>query len=152
MKRIFPSLVICTLLFLQSCYGKASKITASQSSDLLIHQLRVELEEIKHHIHTTVMQMNILTNKMVNTEDILFELKQQDLITQKQALEVNSDRLVQAEKKLEEIVHSNAAQNLAFASLETEVKTHKKSLEQNKHKIQEMEKNLLSFAENPLKK
>ena len=145
-------LLSCSILLLHGCYGKATKISSSQSSDLMIHQLRVELEEIKHHIHTTVMQMNILTNKMVNSEDILFELKQRDLITQKQALENNSQRLTQVEKKLEEILDSEAVQSLAFKSLEEEIKVHSRSLQQNKKKILEIEKNILSFSDEPAKK
>ncbi len=147
---LLPCIVL--LFLLPGCYGKAAKISTSQSSDVMIHQLRAELEEIKHHIRTTVMQMNILTNKMVNSEDILFELKQRDLITQKQALENNSERLTRVEKKLEEILDADTVQSVAFKSLEEEIKVHTKSLQQNKKKILEIEKNILSFSEDPAQK
>jgi hypothetical protein len=115
----------------------------------MIHQLRVELEEIKHHIHTTVVQMNLLTNKMTNSEDILFELKQRELVTQKQTLENNSERLSKIEKKLEQILETESLQSLALKSLEEEMHLQSKSLQQNKKKILEIEKNLLSLSNDP---
>lgn len=153
MKGKFYTLITCSaFLLLSGCYGRAAKIPTSHSSDVMIHQLRVELEEIKHHIHTTVMQMNILTNKMVNSEDIIFELKQRDLITQKQALENNSERLGRVEKKLDDVLDSEELQALAFKSLEEEIKVHSRSLQQNKKKILEIEKNALSFSENSVER
>ena len=83
----------------------------------MIHQLRVELEEIKHHIHTTVVQMNILSGKMVNSEDTIFELKQRDLITQKQTLEDNSIRLAELEKKLATFKETQEKNSLTFKEL-----------------------------------
>jgi hypothetical protein len=144
-----PLSILLTSFLLTGCYGKGTKISSSQSSDLMIHQLRVELEEIKHHIHTTVVQMNLLTNKMTNSEDILFELKQRELVTQKQTLENNSERLSKIEKKLEQILETESLQSLALKSLEEEMHLQSKSLQQNKKKILEIEKNLLSLSNDP---
>jgi hypothetical protein len=77
MKFIFlrKSPLILSFFLLSGCISKNSPVSSTEY-DVMIHQLRVELEEIKHHIHTTVVQMNILTNNMVNSEDTIFDLKQ----------------------------------------------------------------------------
>jgi chromosome segregation ATPase len=129
--------------------GNNPKITSSGQNDVIIHQLRVELEEIKHHIHTTVMQMNILTNKMINSEDKLFELKQRDLIVQKQTLDSNQEQLAKIEKKLDKIIETEGQKEEAFKRLEDDVKTQAKALHQNKKKIHEIEKQALSLKQNP---
>jgi|GEM_PF-3002852 len=136
---------ICLLVTLSGCVGSNPKVLSSNQNDVIIHQLRVELEEIKHHIHTNVMQMNILTNKMINSEDKMFELKQRDLIIQKQTLESNQERLLKIEKKLEQIVENNAQKELAIKKLEDDVKIQAKSLHQNRNKIHEIEKQTLSL-------
>ncbi len=132
-------------LTLSGCMGNSPKVTSSGQNDVMIHQLRVELEEIKHHIHTTVMQMNILTNKMINSEDKMFELKQRDLIIQKQTLESNQERLAKIEKQLEKILETDEIKDQAIKRLEDDVKIQSKALHQNKKKIHEIEKQTLSL-------
>ena len=141
-------LLLLSILFLSGCISKNSNVTSSAQYDVMIHQLRVELEEIKHHIHTTVVQMNILTNKMVNSEDTIFELKQRDLITQKQTLESNSIRLAELEKKLEALTMTEEKNSLVYKQLEEEIVLHTRSLHQNKKKIHEIEKSAISIKAN----
>ncbi len=136
---------IALFLTFSGCMGNSPKVTSSGQNDVMIHQLRVELEEIKHHIHTTVMQMNILTNKMINSEDKMFELKQRDLIVQKQTLESNQELLAKLEKKLEQIIETDEQKAQAIKRLEDDVKIQAKALHQNKKKIHEIEKQTLSL-------
>ncbi|MCH9811888.1 hypothetical protein K0U07_03885 [bacterium] len=131
-------------LFLASCIG--TKVASnSDKNDMMIHQLRVELEEIKHHIHTTVVQMNILTNKMVNSEDVMLELKQKELITQKQLLEHNKELLGDLEKKVHTLIENERKQDLAYKTMEDEIKVHSRALHQNKKKLHEIEKETIAL-------
>lgn len=144
MKRkssILANSFIIAIIF-SSCNTKTTN--SSTQNDIMIHQLRVELEEIKHHIHTTVMQMNILTNKMVNSEDTLFELKQRDIITQKQTLENNKERLEQLEKKLETVIAKEDHTLLSINQIEEKLDQQILSIKQNKKKIQEVEQYSIS--------
>ena len=131
-------------LFFASCIG--TKVASnSDKNDMMIHQLRVELEEIKHHIHTTVVQMNILTNKMVNSEDVMLELKQKELIAQKQLLEHNKDTLNNLEKKVATLIENERKQDLAYRTIEDEIKVHSRALHQNNKKLHEIEKQTIAL-------
>ncbi|MCH9621192.1 MAG: hypothetical protein S4CHLAM20_06090 [Chlamydiia bacterium] len=133
-------------LFTTSCVSNNAKTATSSQNDVMIHQLRVELEEMKHHIHTTVMQMSILTNKMVNSEDTIFELKQRDLILQKQLLDKQQEKLSKLEKKVDAYSLKEEERDLALNKMEEELKVQSKASHQNKKKIHELEKNALSLA------
>ncbi|MCH9617747.1 MAG: hypothetical protein SP4CHLAM5_06860 [Chlamydiia bacterium] len=132
-------------IVLSSCIGTKSTAASSGQNDVIIHQLRVELEEIKHHIHTTVMQMNVLTNKMVNSEDTMFELKQRELITQKQTLKSNTEQLARLEKKVDELIENEKKQVAISETLEDEIKVHSRALHQNKKKLHEIEKQAIAL-------
>ena len=136
-------------VLLTSCIGSKSKVTTAGQNDIIIHQLRVELEDIKHHIHTTVMQMNVLTNKMVNSEDTIFELKQRELITQKQTLEANSILLNRLTKKVDELSELYEKTLLSQQSMGDEIKVHSRALHQNKKKIHEIEKQAIALKTQP---
>jgi len=147
MKNLIYKFCLFTLaITLSSCVSNSAKTASSTQNDVLIHQLRVELEEMKHHIHTTVMQMNILTNKMVNSEDTLFELKQRDLILQKQLLEKQQDKLAKLEKKVDEFSDNEEKRAESLIKLEEELKIQTRASHQNKKKIHELEKNALALS------
>jgi hypothetical protein len=145
MKKFKIFLPLLLALGLTSCGGAAAKSSHTGQNDVMIHQLRVELEEMKHHIHTTVMQMNILTNKMVNSEDTIFELKQRDLIVQKQQLEKQQEKLLILEKKVDSFAEIEQERKISFDKIAEEVKIQSRSALQNKKKIHELEKNALSL-------
>lgn len=132
-------------LILNGCIGSKTTASASDKNDMMIHQLRVDLEEIKHSIHTTVVQMNILTNKMVNSEDVIFELKQKELITQKQTLENNQELLLNLEKKVNNLMDNEKKQEVAFQTMEDEIKVQGRALHQNKRKLHEIEKQTIAL-------
>jgi hypothetical protein len=138
------SSIFLLTFFLNGCIFKSQSVSSATQYEVIIHQLRVEVEEIKHHIHTTVVQMNILTNKMVNSEDTLFELKQRELISQKQALESNSARLTALEKELELVSRSEEKASAQLMKLEQLLTLYAQSLEQTKKKIHELEKIVIS--------
>lgn len=140
-----PFLFLFLTLALSSCIGTNGTASNSAQNDVVVHQLRVELEEIKHHIHTTVMQMNVLTNKMVNSEDTMFELKQKELITQKQTLQSNSEQIARLEKKVDELIENHKKQISLAQSMEDEIKVHGRALHQNKRKLHEIEKQTISL-------
>jgi hypothetical protein len=88
--------------------------------------------------------MNILTNKMVNSEDTIFELKQRELISQKQALESNSARLTALEKEVELVSSSEEKASLELINLKELLALYSLSLDQTKKKIHELEKIAIS--------
>lgn len=145
MKHLKKSLILL-LAFCASCSSTSAAASNSGQNDVMIHQLRVELEEMKHHIHTTVMQMNILTNKMVNSEDQLFELKQRELIQQKQMLEKQQETLSKLEKKVDHFSEQEEARKTALAKIEEDMKMQTRALHQNKKKIHELEKSSLAIS------
>lgn len=132
---LFPLAIV-----LQGCFNNPANIAKTNKNDIIIHQLRVELEELKHHLHTNCVQINILKNKIVNSEDTILDLTQKEFVTHKQALEKSLETLCMIEDRISALNEADEINGKSIENLEAKLSSQERSVMQNKKKIREMTK------------
>lgn len=150
LNKTSPFIILSLAAIFSSCLNNSTNISKTNKNDIIIHQLRVELEELKHHLHTNSVQINILSNKIINNEDTILDLTQKEFITHKQTLEKSMETLAIIQDKITSLAKADDSKSKSIENLEEKLSTQEKSVIQNKNKIREIAKNARDFQENSI--
>jgi LysM repeat protein len=140
MKRFLPNYVLLIAPLLTGCIGGSGG--TEYKTEVAMHRLRSDIEEIKHDIQTHQMELSVLEGKSQSNEEALLKMRKEGLNSDPGKMEKYQAHLTQIgqkilliEKKQEELTR-----HLQGISLQgTEVQ---KALTQYKDKICEIERNL----------
>lgn len=144
--RLFVSATAFSLITLSfiGCTSLNSPRDERHKTELSLHKIRTEVEDLKHDLNTSDIELHILEGKLIDQEETIALLRQQILDSQQGKLEdleqilSNFNKKVAGfEKKQEEILSD--LRQLATHANDTTL-----ALSQYKDKISEIEKNILS--------
>jgi LysM repeat protein len=134
--------ISCLYLF-TGCSSLNSPREERHKTELTLHKIRTEVEDLKHDLNTSDIELHILEGKFIDQEETIGMLKEQLLESQvgkiedlQQLIGTFNKKMTSLEKKQEEFVSD--LRQLASHANETTT-----ALSQYKDKICEMEKNLL---------
>lgn len=144
-KRSFPAIGSLTLSFvLAGCTSLSSPKEERHKTELSLHKLRTEVEDLKHDLNTSDIELHILEGKLIDQEETILGLKKIILDSQhgkledfEQILSTFNKKMTAVEKKQDEIL-GDLRQLAAHANDTTT------ALTQYKDKITELEKNICS--------
>lgn len=129
-------------LIVQGCGTNATPKSEKYQMEMTLHKTRIDLEELKHDLHTQKMEINILEGKMVNQEDLMTSIKKDTFEVHQAKLDAFVKQLSSMEKKLVglETKQEEGAKNLQkLLQASTEMG---KAIAQSKERINEMERTL----------
>ncbi|MCH9612360.1 MAG: hypothetical protein S4CHLAM102_08470 [Chlamydiia bacterium] len=135
------SLVLCALAC-TSCNGSNNACSDRYDSEMTLHQIRSDLEEIKHDLNTQQMQVSILEGKILNHEDTLSNLKRDTIDAQVQKIDALRRQVLTFEKK-SAFFESKLSESLnELKKLTSFAHDTNRTFSQYRDKIAEMEKNI----------
>ncbi|MBM3201499.1 MAG: LysM peptidoglycan-binding domain-containing protein [Chlamydiae bacterium] len=115
---------------------------AEYQTEIALHKMRSEIDEIKHDIHTHQLELSVLEGKSQSNEETLLTMRKEGLGTEAAKLEKTQSILAQlhqkislVEKKQEEV--EKHLQTVAHHNQEMQ-----KALAQYREKIGEIERNI----------
>ena len=129
-------------LCFSSCTTMSSPREERHKLELSLHKLRTELEDIKHDLNSSNIEMHILESKLIDQQDNVVSMKQH--MTESQGSKIEDleqiitsihKRLSQIEKKQEEVVAD-------LRELGTHANETTAALSQYKEKISDVEKSI----------
>ncbi len=142
MNKFLLSTTAAVILLTSSCTSLNSPKEEKHKTELTLHKIRTEVEDLKHDLNTSDIELHILEGKLIDQEETIAFLKDQLIDQQnikyeemKQALSIFNKKLLSFEKKHEEIL-SDLKQLAQHANETTS------ALSQYKDKISEVEKNV----------
>lgn len=119
------------LIFFLFCMGASFFVCARQNnyySDAVLDELRLELSDVKHELHSARVEINLLEEKLAKQEKSISFGKQQEGTLHKEktlfsaqldALEKKIDRLEKTlDKALIDVRNLNASENKSIAKIE----------------------------------
>jgi LysM repeat protein len=134
---------LTAFILLTSCSGLNSPREERHKTEITLHKIRTEVEDLKHDLNTSDIELHILEGKFIDQEETLALLKQQLLESQSSKLDelqqlilTYNKKIGSLEKKQDEIVSD--LRQLGSHANETTT-----ALSQYKDKICEMEKAIL---------
>lgn len=144
---LFPhslSIILCLSCVLTGCSGVTSSREERHKTELTLHKMRTEIEDLKHDLNTSDIELHILEGKLIDQEETLGTLKEHLVESQtgkieglEQLFHSFNKKITALEKKQEEILSD--LRQLGMHANETTT-----ALSQYKDKICEMEKIILS--------
>lgn len=143
--RYLPSFFfsVACLPFLIGCGSLNSPREEQHKTELTLHKIRTEVEDLKHDLNTSDIELHILEGKLIDQEETLGMLKEHMMESQTEKIEdlqqlISSfnKKISTLEKKQEEILSD-------LRQLGTHANETTTALSQYKDKICEMEKTLL---------
>lgn len=138
---LFLLLPISTLIF-TGCGGQGNSNNDRYQAEITLHQVRSDIEELKHDLNSQQMQLNILEGKSLNHEDTLSTVRRETIDAGMQKIDALRRQVIAADKKIAffEAKLSEAMSELRsltnFASETT------RALTQYKEKMVEVEKTI----------
>lgn len=137
-----PLILLPILMLLASCSGLNAPREDRHKTELTLHKMRTEVEDLKHDLNTSDIELHILEGKLLDQEETLTMLKEQLIGSQtgkiedmQQLVTVFNKKIVALEKKQDEILGD--LRQLGSHANETTT-----ALSQYKDKICEMEKSI----------
>ena len=142
-RATFKILATAGCLTLASCTSvNNSSKGEKQQIEISMHNLRTDIEELKHDLNTQQMQLGIFEGKLVHIDDIIDSLKIESNEKQKSALEELQYHLSSIEKKLEHFETKQKEILTDLSQLESHANHTTKALGQYKEKVKEFEQTL----------
>lgn len=143
LKTLFVASPISLLSLFTSCGSVNSPREERHKTELTLHKIRTEVEDLKHDLNTSDIELHILEGKLIDQEETIGMLKEQLLESQtgkiedlQQLIGSFNKKISNLEKKQEEILSD--LRQLGSHANETTT-----ALSQYKDKIYEMEKTIL---------
>ena len=137
---LFP---LSFVLLCAGCSGLHFSREEHHKTELTLHKMRIEVEDLKHDLNTSDIELHILEGKLIDQEETLGMLKEQMMESQtekiddlQQVISAFNKKISNLEKKQEEILSD--LRQLGSHANETTT-----ALSQYKDKICEMEKTIL---------
>lgn len=134
---------MCILTLFTGCGSMNAPREENHKTELTLHKIRTEVEDLKHDLNTSDIELHILEGKLIDQEETISLLKEQMVESQTGKLEglehlisTFNKKISALEKKQEEILSD--LRQLGSHANETTT-----ALSQYKDKICEMEKTIL---------
>lgn len=138
-----PLALLSLSSFITGCSGVTSSREERHKTELTLHKMRTEVEDLKHDLNTSDIELHILEGKLIDQEETISMLKEHLIEPQtgkieglEQLFQTFNKKISVLEKKQEEILSD--LRQLGSHANETTT-----ALAQYKDKISEMEKALL---------
>ena len=127
-------------LILASCSSmNLSSRIDSYDTEMTLHKLRADIEEMKHDLHTNKIGLNIIEGKIVNHEDTVTSLKRNTLDSHLTKLEKALSQLNHIESKFENLEKKYEKTEKALLALQDSSNMMCTSLKQSKEKVADIE-------------
>lgn len=88
------------LLSLSSCTSLSSPKDERQKTEISLHKIRTEVEDLKHDLNTSDIELHILEGKLIDQEETIALLKEQLLTSQNGKLTDLEQTALNLQKKL----------------------------------------------------
>jgi LysM repeat protein len=135
--------ILIVALFVTGCSGITSSREERHKTELTLHKMRTEVEDLKHDLNTSDIELHILEGKLIDQEETIGMLKEHLMESHtgkieglEQLLQTFNKKITALEKKQEELISD-------LRQLSTHANETTTALAQYKDKICEMEKTIL---------
>lgn len=138
-----PLYKICIAFLLAGC-GSVGITPKSEKyqAEMTLQKTRADIEEIKHDLHSQMMELSILKGKALNQEDLVTSLKKDTFDLHQNKLDHYASQITTLEKKISLLEKRNEEIHSQLQLLvQTSNETHK-ALAQSKEKLNEMERTM----------
>jgi LysM repeat protein len=132
------------LLSLSSCTSLSSPKDERQKTEISLHKIRTEVEDLKHDLNTSDIELHILEGKLIDQEETIALLKEQLLTSQNGKLTDLEQTALNLQKKLASFEKKQEEVLADIRQLGSHANDTTTALSQYKDKICEMEKSILS--------
>jgi len=132
------------LLSLSSCTSLSSPKDERQKTEISLHKIRTEVEDLKHDLNTSDIELHILEGKLIDQEETIALLKEQLLTSQNGKLTDLEQTALNLQKKLASFEKKQEEILADIRQLGSHANDTTTALSQYKDKICEMEKSILS--------
>ena len=132
------------LLSLSSCTSLSSPKDERQKTEISLHKIRTEVEDLKHDLNTSDIELHILEGKLIDQEETIALLKEQLLTSQNGKLTDLEQTALNLQKKLASLEKKQEEILADIRQLGSHANDTTTALSQYKDKICEMEKSILS--------
>ncbi len=140
--RFFSEIFI--LLSFSSCTSWNSTREETHKTEITLHKMRTEVEDLKHDLNTSDIELHILEGKLLDQEEELHALKEQLVDEQNNKLQELQHALLTFNKKITTLEKKQEELNADIKHLVTHANDTTTALSQYKEKIYEIEKHVLS--------
>jgi LysM repeat protein len=137
-------LPICFLVSYSSCTSWNSAREETHKTEITLHKIRTEVEDLKHDLNTSDIELHILEGKLLDQEEELHALKEQLVDEQNNKLQELQHALLTFNKKITTLEKKQEELNADIKHLVTHANDTTTALSQYKEKIYEIEKHVLS--------
>lgn len=132
------------LLSLSSCTSLSSPKDERQKTEISLHKIRTEVEDLKHDLNTSDIELHILEGKVIDQEETIALLKEQLLTSQNGKLTDLEQTALNLQKKLTSLEKKQEEILADIRQLGSHANDTTTALSQYKDKICEMERSILS--------
>jgi LysM repeat protein len=137
-------LASCILLSFSSCTSWNSAREETHKTEITLHKIRTEVEDLKHDLNTSDIELHILEGKLLDQEEQLHALKEQLVDEQNNKLQELQHAILTFNKKITLLEKKQEELNGDIKHLVTHANDTTTALSQYKEKIYEIEKHVLS--------
>ena len=141
-KRIF--LALCLVTCFSSCTSWNSSREETHKTEITLHKIRTEVEDLKHDLNTSDIELHILEGKLLDQEEIIHSLKEQLADGQNNKVEELHYALLNFNKKIAALEKKQDEVNADIKHLVSHANDTTTALSQYKDKIYEIEKHVIS--------
>lgn len=127
-----------------SCTSWNSSREESHKTEITLHKMRTEVEDLKHDLNTSDIELHILEGKILDQEDVIHALKAQLIDEQNNKLEELHHALLGFNKKINLLEKKQEELSSEMKHLVTHANDTTTALSQYKEKIYEIEKHVIS--------
>jgi LysM repeat protein len=136
--------IMIAALTLSSCTSWNASREESHKTEITLHKMRTEVEDLKHDLNTSDIELHILEGKILDQEEVIIALKEQLVEKQNNKLEELHHALLGFNKKIASIEKKQEEFCSDLKHLVTHANDTTTALSQYKDKIYEIEKHVLA--------
>jgi LysM repeat protein len=130
------------ILLLTGCSLTSTPKEDRHRVEMSLHKVRTDMEDIKHDINTSDIELHILEGKLIDQESAMANVKDQIIEAHKSKIESLEERIVSLEKKLSLQEKQNDDHRSDMQKLGKHANETTSALTQYKAKIEELEKEM----------
>jgi len=142
--KILPFVI--TLGLLTGCSLTSTPREERHKMEMSLHAIRTEMEDLKHDLNSSEIELHILEGKLIDQDDALASIKKQTLESIHTKLSQIDDKLTTFEKNLKVVQKQQDESNSDIKKLSTHASETNTALSQYRDKIDELEKCIEDYS------
>jgi LysM repeat protein len=135
---------VCCLCSLSSCTSWNATREETHKTEITLHKMRTEVEDLKHDLNTSDIELHILEGKLLDQEEVILSLKEQLVDEQNNKLEELQHALLNFNRKIALLEKKQEELGADIKNLVTHANETTTAISQYKDKIYEIEKHVIS--------